>query len=278
MIITLKKYGRLANRLFLYSHLIAFAEKEDLEIINFAFDDYKNYFPFFHGQFHCSYVPMTHDRAKELGNATWLHLKARLKLIPKVCFWDERDIIFDGADEGDERIQLLIRSKQIVFEGWKFRSHLKIIDIMPILREIFRPLEKTEQSAMKQIRKARNRGEIVVGVHVRWEDYRGSANYFQRSEYHERMAQIGSLLHPKKVCYLICSSETLHQEDFPLDCIITDNAEHVDDLYSLSKCDYIIGPASTFSRWASFYGGKPLITMIHGRRIKELTEGEVISW
>ena len=30
------------------------------------------------------------------------------------------------------------------------------------------------------------------------------------------------------------------------------------DLYALSRCDYIIGPPSTFSQWASYYGHVPL--------------------
>ncbi|MEA5612883.1 hypothetical protein VB671_09130 [Nodularia spumigena UHCC 0040] len=30
------------------------------------------------------------------------------------------------------------------------------------------------------------------------------------------------------------------------------------DLYTLSKCDYIVGPVSTFSEWAAFYGNKLL--------------------
>jgi hypothetical protein len=30
------------------------------------------------------------------------------------------------------------------------------------------------------------------------------------------------------------------------------------DMYSLAACDYIVGPPSTFSQWASFYGSVPL--------------------
>ena len=33
----------------------------------------------------------------------------------------------------------------------------------------------------------------------------------------------------------------------------------VSDVCALARCDYIIGPKSTFSQWASFYGGKPLL-------------------
>jgi hypothetical protein len=32
----------------------------------------------------------------------------------------------------------------------------------------------------------------------------------------------------------------------------------VEDLYSFTHCDYLIGPPSTFTSWASFYGRVPL--------------------
>jgi len=32
----------------------------------------------------------------------------------------------------------------------------------------------------------------------------------------------------------------------------------VEDMYALAECDYIIGPVSSFTQWASFYGNKPL--------------------
>lgn len=32
----------------------------------------------------------------------------------------------------------------------------------------------------------------------------------------------------------------------------------IEDMYSLAECDYIIGPPSTYTMWASFYGEVPL--------------------
>jgi len=32
----------------------------------------------------------------------------------------------------------------------------------------------------------------------------------------------------------------------------------IEDLYLLGYCDYIVGPNSSFSQWASFWGGVPL--------------------
>lgn len=37
-----------------------------------------------------------------------------------------------------------------------------------------------------------------------------------------------------------------------------EDASVITDLYTLSLCDYIIGPFSTFFRWASFIGEKPI--------------------
>jgi hypothetical protein len=33
------------------------------------------------------------------------------------------------------------------------------------------------------------------------------------------------------------------------------------DLHALARCDYIFGPQSTFTQWASFYGNKPLFLL-----------------
>ena len=30
------------------------------------------------------------------------------------------------------------------------------------------------------------------------------------------------------------------------------------DMYALAECDYVVGPPSSYTMWASFYGDKPL--------------------
>jgi len=32
----------------------------------------------------------------------------------------------------------------------------------------------------------------------------------------------------------------------------------IEDMYAFARCDYLIGPPSTFTLWASFYGCVPL--------------------
>jgi len=45
----------------------------------------------------------------------------------------------------------------------------------------------------------------------------------------------------------------------------------VEDLYALAECDYIIGPPSTYTLWASFYGDTPLWFMEHKGDIPDLS-------
>ena len=55
-------------------------------------------------------------------------------------------------------------------------------------------------------------------------------------------------------CYIICSDEIIPKDYFSnLPVFFTDH-NVMEDLYALSQCELIIGPSSTFSIWASFYG------------------------
>jgi hypothetical protein len=54
------------------------------------------------------------------------------------------------------------------------------------------------------------------------------------------------------------------------------NNQELEDMYALAGCDYIIGPPSTFSMWASFIGKVPLFHL-HDREINfSLSDFKVI--
>ena len=73
------------------------------------------------------------------------------------------------------------------------------------------------------------------------------------------MDQVKDVYSDKKVCFFIASNEQIPQEMFQgLHCSCIDNANAATDLYALSLCDRLVGPPSTFSRWASFVNHVPL--------------------
>lgn len=57
-----------------------------------------------------------------------------------------------------------------------------------------------------------------------------------------------------RVCFVICSTDQVNCEFFSGLTTIQKGQSAIQDLYILSQCDYIVGPPSSFSMWASFYG------------------------
>ena len=110
----------------------------------------------------------------------------------------------------------------------------------------------------------RAEADMVVGIHIRRGDYatwNDGRFFYSLEEYHEFMLRIQQLYSRKRVAFFISSNE-----DFSLNlfegCICRrfgkEPSGAILDLYTLSLCDRIIGPFSSYSRWASFIGEVPL--------------------
>lgn len=114
------------------------------------------------------------------------------------------------------------------------------------------------------IEKMKQTSDIVVGVHIRRGDYatwNDGRFYYELEDYHHFMLRVKDLYQGQHVSFFISSNE-----DFELDIFTNCNCHRfgkepsgaILDLYSLSVCDLIMGPVSSYSRWASFIGEVPL--------------------
>jgi hypothetical protein len=63
---------------------------------------------------------------------------------------------------------------------------------------------------------------------------------------------------PCKVGFLLCSNGELDLSEFNGLSVFRPTNHFIEDMYSLAACDYIVGPPSTYSAWASFVGDTPL--------------------
>ena len=110
----------------------------------------------------------------------------------------------------------------------------------------------------------RQQADIVIGVHIRHGDYKTFENgryYYTLDEYYNFMLKIKKLYANKRVAFFISSNESFSVSIFN-DCNCfrfgKEPSGDILDLYTLSICDRIVGPWSTYSRWASFIGDVPL--------------------
>ena len=110
----------------------------------------------------------------------------------------------------------------------------------------------------------RQESDMVVGVHIRRGDYatwNDGRFLYSLEEYHQFMLRVQKQYLNHRVSFFISSNE-----DFSLDIFERCQCRRfgrepsgaILDLYTLSLCDRIIGPFSSYSRWASFIGEVPL--------------------
>lgn len=149
--------------------------------------------------------------------------------------------------------------------GWSTRTDTRYLSsTKKELQRIFRPKDEIMNKVEWMISNLKIFGEIIVGVHIRRGDYATWNNgrfFFGLEDYHLFMKRIQELFKDKRVAFFISSNESFSLEIFN-GCYCRqfekESSSAIIDLYTLSACDYIIGPFSSYSRWASFIGEVPL--------------------
>jgi len=269
MIIIASKSGRLGNRLFAFSHFIAFAMEHGSIIMNPSFGEYAEYFQARRDDFFCRYPP---KKSLLKGNRTikrlfyyFIDFLTRLMIRARIrCRFLE--IIKLDEDESfdlnDKRFVELVNDKKIIIvRGWLFRDRENFNKYAESIREFFKPIETMQNNIATLIKKARVECDILVGIHIRHGDYRTFLNgkyFFNIEMYVKVMEKVTSLFRGRKVMFLICSDAKQDEKNFKKFRFIFGNNHFIEDMYSLAQCDYIIGPPSTYTMWASFYGKAPL--------------------
>jgi hypothetical protein len=132
------------------------------------------------------------------------------------------------------------------------------------LQHIFRPRKEITDRAEAMMTEIRKTSDFVVGVHIRHGDYKTFENgryYYTLEEFHHFMLQIKQLYCNRRVAFFISSNEAFSTDIFEgCTCYRFQKEPSGDilDLHTLSLCDRIFGPWSTYSRWAAFIGEVPL--------------------
>lgn len=150
-------------------------------------------------------------------------------------------------------------------KGWNTRrDNQYIARTKKEIQYLYHPKKEITDKAEALIRKLHQEADMVIGVHIRRGDYatwNEGRFFFSLEDYHTFMLRIKQLYKEYSIAFFISSNE-----DFSLDIFKDCQCSRFDkepsgavlDLYTLSICDRIIGPFSSYSRWASFIGEVPL--------------------
>lgn len=281
MIIIAKKHGQLGNRMILFAHFIAFAIEHKIKIVNPAFDEYAENFQTIKEDIFCRYPP----KSLLHGNRLIRHLFYLLIKLMTIIKPNFIKILTLGEKEqcdlnGNDFIKLAKSNKFLFVHGWEFRDNTNLNKHADLIRDYFKPNEKIQMDVTELIDNARQNCDVLIGVHIRHGDYKYWNNgkyFYDLDEYVKIMDRIENLFQNEKVVFLVCSNVTQDVKTLSKFRFIFCNNHFVQDMYSLAKCDYIIGPPSTYTIWASFYGNVPVYYIINSDVIIKLDDFKIAS-
>jgi Glycosyl transferase family 11 len=258
------KSGQLCNRLFAFSHFIVNAIEHNYELYNPNFDEYCNYFK-------ATSTDDFDNYSITSKNSPFNHLK-RKNPTDDIPLWANafylspfHKILTSRAEydlDSNDFTKILDRNKLIIAYGWLFRDHRCFKKYASLLKKFFEPVKEHSEKVTETIASCREKKTTLVGIHIRRGDYKSFAEgryYYDDSVYLSKMQQTKEILNGQgqDVTFLICSNEPIKNSFDSMDTFLS-TGHFIEDLYSLANCDYLIGPPSTYSMWASFYGDVPL--------------------
>jgi len=270
MIVVANNPGQLGNMLYVYSSLIGRAIESDLKLANTALDNYADLFPSTAGDLFCRFPPTTSriraTRRRRRFIYHLVHFAARI--LSKLRFdlpFIRQITIRDWVTEinlGDPQFLAAAKPGQLLLlRGWLFRDIPALQKHADAIREFFRPRADYLENVDAVIERARKDVDILVGVHIRQGIlyYANVRRYFYPTvRYAEMMDEIVRLFPEARVGFLICSDWPQDPELFSKFRFTFGSNHLIEDMYAFARCDYLIGPPSTFTMWASFYGNVPL--------------------
>lgn len=109
---------------------------------------------------------------------------------------------------------------------------------------------------------------MTVALHVRKADYKNWMNgkyYFDNDVYKARMTEMVQLFDSNEIRFLVFGDNSIDMQALKSNCydLRVSNNSPIVDMIAMSYCDYIIGPPSTFSGYASFMGKTPKFIMVN---------------
>lgn len=243
MIYLIKGCGNHSNRLFQSIHFEAFCLENKIPFSSICFEDMKFLYNLKRNPFNNLFRFIIYA----------LYFTKLLKVIN-----------FSTEETSQLYEDLLKKRKNVFVYGWFFRRENLTIKYRNIFQKKYSlspSLYKDNKFVIDSLSK-KSSNEIILGVHLRRGDYKEWQNgkyYFENKVFDDYINHFTKINNENKVKIILFSNENLEYEES--ETLYISHEQWFIDQYIMSKCDYLIGPPSTFTGWASYIGEVPLLCM-----------------
>jgi len=272
--------GELVNQLWNYMSIYAYTLERGIELENYSFYEYGNYFNIpIKSKFarYALYLPFKNYRGRKWGlrPRLWrLCYRAYARCIRKIyknrvlSSQNKKNMPYylPPSKEADDRLRTHEKNRKIYFDGWLFRNPAGLEKYKTEIKTYFHPNDEVSRTIALQINPLREKYLTVVGVHIRQGDYKTwkqGAYFIEQARVREIIEEYLGVFNGQKenTIFIVTSDGPIDEEAFSdLNVIISRN-NAVTDLFLLASTDTIIGSNSTFGAFASYYGNIPFIIM-----------------
>lgn len=254
--------GRLANRILLFSHFIGAGLEHGFQVVNPAFDHYSKYFPSTSRDLFCRFpaagpfISLGRFGRRGLYHSTFwcanlLHaLQRRGFDVGLIRLRRDQSLDLDSP----EFLSRVHQHRVLMVQDWFFRSQVDCEKHGDIIRSFFTPWEHHLVRSRSLVEPARRQKKFLVGIHVRQGDYeyfKDGRFFYSHQLYRNVMEQVRTVFTDKPVSFLVCSDAPIPVDMFAGLDVHYGNDHELEDLYALASCDLLVGPPSTYSKWAS---------------------------
>lgn len=274
-LILIKPNGNHSNRLLQNLHFEVFCKEYNIEYHNPTLADIAKY-----------YANPCSTNTNKFYKTLQIDLLGRIfhhsKIIKKVfsVVWlaskvsHLKFIRFDKKEDPivcKSRLLKAFEKNEVVYVGgWRFRIPDLVEKYQAEITKKYslKPTFIENNTFIKKINDLKSDNFILVGIHIRRGDYKkwkGGKYYYEDVVYKEKMSQISEKLTKQgkdKLAFILFSNESLNFEESE-NMLISNESWYIDH-HIMSNCDYLIGPPSTFTLWAS-YIGKTKLAYIYSR-------------
>lgn len=252
MIIFEAEYGQLSNRLILMAHAFASSMEYEHRIICLSNNEYLESYCC-NGKL--SKVITMKDRSRFWGGIKLYHRMCN-KLLRNVGFYNEQE----NQKKLLNRIQKKKSNKKYYINSWMFRDYPSVEKQKTEIRKFFMPKEKLIEDVRECWDRRFDNYITIIGVHIRRGDYANWHNgkyFYDDRTYRNILLNLQNIFDINKAAIVLFSNEKISYELYRgLDNVyVSPGKTAVEDHWLMSKCSYLIGPPSTFTRWAAYIGG-----------------------
>jgi hypothetical protein len=260
MVILTAPFGQTSNRFFQHIHIDSFCRDNGINFYNRFLANMNQEYP---------------ALKQQAGNKM---VDLFMKGISKFKWGN---VGFDEEEQNDYYKSLILKSNILFCDGWYFRSFETTRKYKSYYQKLFNP--NVDRAALNAAWLNRsNLTQKIIGVHIRRGDYEffnDGLYFYNDNVYIDKMKQMASTL-GYNCRFIIFSNDgklamTNYTEVFD-DVRLSQNVVSTDH-YLMSKCDYIIGPPSTFSLWASYIGEIPFYQIYSENDRIELADFKVCN-